>query len=316
MDGPKVVVLVLLVKVDTPRSAVSAIGHGFGTRDPKKPLCLRNNSHLPSPMTKKWRYQYHHSHYQRFQVCHLECCLQGTVRVVNQVWMLLAPAIRLSAARGKVSSCLLLSSRRLRMWSKLWSKQVKVETSPTHHLWVPNMLILPMWTWTYHLRRVLHQLRLHPFRSETLQNFNPKMLRWKLNSHRRSRWSMCVFALRESGLDVWLLPICSPRSGSLLSLSVFQVELMTLKLLIYVDPRFDCGSQQELFRIPLLKNWTPKELSLRWSKSSRDWLMWMQVVSWRRRKPCSSARSTTSKLSPAGGLRTVSLKPTKEFVLG
>ena len=99
----------------------------------------------------------------------------------------LAPAIRLSAARGKVSSCLLLSSRRLRMWSKLWSKQVKVETSPTHHLWVPNMLILPMWTWTYHLRRVLHQLRLHPFRSETLQNFNPKMLRWKLSSHRRSR---------------------------------------------------------------------------------------------------------------------------------
>ena len=54
----------------------------------------------------------------------------------------------------------------------------------------------------------------------------------------------------------------SPRSGSLLSLSVCQVELMTLKLSSYVDPRFDCGSQQELFRIPLLKNWTPKELSL------------------------------------------------------
>ena len=35
MDGLKVVVLALLVKVDTPRSAVSAIGHGFGTRDPK-----------------------------------------------------------------------------------------------------------------------------------------------------------------------------------------------------------------------------------------------------------------------------------------
>ena len=49
-----------------------------------------------------------------------------------------APDIRLSAAKGKLSSCLILSSRRLRIWSKLLTLEVEVETSPTHHLWVLN----------------------------------------------------------------------------------------------------------------------------------------------------------------------------------
>ena len=48
----------------------------------------------------------------------------------------------------------------------------------------------------------------------------------------------------------------------LLSLSVFQAEPTILRKWSCVDPRFDCGSQQELFRTPHLRNWTRKELFL------------------------------------------------------
>ena len=64
MDELKVVVLVLLVKVDTPRSAGSAIGIGFEAREQEKLLCLTSNFQLLSPMVLLWLCR--HSHCREF----------------------------------------------------------------------------------------------------------------------------------------------------------------------------------------------------------------------------------------------------------
>ena len=127
MDELKVVVLVLLVKVDTPRSAVSAIG--FEAREQEKLLCLTSNFQLLSPMILRWLCR--HSHCREFQAYRPECCLQSILQVANQVCMLQAPDIRLSAAKGKLSSCLILSSRRLRIWSELLTLEVEVSPNPS-----------------------------------------------------------------------------------------------------------------------------------------------------------------------------------------
>ena len=316
MDGPKVVVLVLLVKVDTPRSAVSAIGHGFGTRDPKKPLCLRNNSHLPSPMTKKWRYQYHHSHYQKIPglpsgmlpTRHCPSCESG----MN------APGTRHSAEcrkrQGEFLSTPIKPSledveQALEQAGEGGDVPYSPSLGPEHADLADVDMDLPLEASSAPAEAASFSERDAPeFQSEDVE----------MEVEQPQTIPMIDVCLCSERVRIGCL-----TSPDLLSEERFSVESISLsggahdsEVVELCGSKFDCGSQQELFRIPLLKNWTPRNFPCDGQRAQG--IDSCEGRSYHEGEGSLAVlqEAQPSKVSPAGGLRTVSLKPTKEFVLG
>ena len=124
----------------------------------------------------------------------------------------------------------------------------------------------------------------------------PRMTRMKLHAC----CAQTVAQRKRVEIDAWVLrQIFSAEERLCLSLFVESMSFSGgTHSFQEVEPRCVFGKRQVLLPTPRLKSRTRMELSLQWSRNSRDWRRWKQAASCRRRRLCSSARRWVTNSKP------------------